>query len=270
VEAAVLLWSRKSQWAAWGVFALIFLPLFALPFATLLMAAFSKQWSGAFPSVWTFSNIGDAFKGDPLDALTTSLTTAMASSLIALLVGTWSAMAIASVRSRLGRGLLQAVFMLPVAVPSVVVGLSLLVAFSNPPILLNGTTTIVILTHTILVTAYAYQSVSAALTRLDPAYEQAAASLGAGPFYTLLRVKLPLLLPALTGSLGLCFALSMGELGATAMVYPPDWTTLPVRIFALGDRGHTFTAAAVTAVMMTITLLVLLLVSRVRTRANYR
>ena len=112
--------------------------------------------------------------------------------------------------------------------------------------------------------------VSAAVTRLDPAYEQAAASLGARPYYTLLRVKLPLLLPALTGSLALCFALSMGELGATAMVYSADWTTLPLRIYALDDRGHQFVAAAVTAVMMTITLAVLLVFSRMRTRANYR
>ena len=112
--------------------------------------------------------------------------------------------------------------------------------------------------------------VSAAVTRLDPAYEQAAASLGARPYYTLLRVKLPLLLPALTGSLALCFALSMGELGATAMVHSADWTTLSLRIYALDDRGHQFVAAAVTAVMMTITLAVLLVFSRMRTRANYR
>ena len=171
---------------------------------------------------------------------------------------------------RVGKTLIQTVFMLPIAVPSVVVGLALLVAFSQGPVLLNGTKTIVVMAHAILVTAYAFQQVSAAVTRLDPAYEQAAASLGARPYYTLLRVKLPLLLPALTGSLALCFALSMGELGATAMVYSADWTTLPLRIYALDDRGHQFVAAAVTAVMMTITLAVLLVFSRIRTRANYR
>lgn len=77
--------------------------------------------------------------------------------------------------------------MLPVAVPSVVVGLAILVAFSKPPMLLNGTRWIVVLAHTVLVTAFAHQSVSAALARLDPAYEQAAASLGARPSYVLWR-----------------------------------------------------------------------------------
>ena len=83
-------------------------------------------------------------------------------------------------------------------------------------------------------------------------------------------MKLPLLLPSLTRPPALCFALSMGELSATVMVYSADWTTLPLRIYALDDRGHQFVAAAVTAVMMTITLAVLLVFSRIRTRANYR
>ncbi|MCK2145104.1 ABC transporter permease subunit, partial [Streptomyces sp. WAC00276] len=169
-----------------------------------------------------------------------------------------------------GRRLLDALFVLPVAVPSVVVGLSVLVAFSQPPVLLNGTRWIVILAHTVLVTAFAYQSVSAALARLDPAYEQAAASLGARPAYVLWRIRLPLLLPSLTGAAGLCFALSMGELSATMMLYPPDWTPLPVQIFAATDRGSLFTGAAVATVLMATTLLVLLAVSRVRNRASYR
>ena len=266
----MLLYTRKAQRIAWAVFAFFFLLLFALPFAVLVMAAFTRQWNGAFPSSYTFSNITAAFHKDPLDGLQTSLITAGLSSIIALVLGMWSAMGMQALRNRVGRGLIQTLFMLPVAVPSVVVGLSLLVAFSQGPVLLNGTNTIVVMAHTILVTAYAFQQISAALTRLDPAYEQAAASLGARPYYSLLRVKLPLLLPALTGSLALCFALSMGELGATAMVYNANWTTLPLRIYALDDRGHAFVAAAVTAVMMAITLAVLLAVSRVRTRANYR
>lgn len=144
------------------------------------------------------------------------------------------------------------------------------VATSRPPVERTPADKPAVMAHAILVTAFAFQQVSAAVTRLDPAYEQAAASLGARPYYTLLRVKRPLLLRALTGSLALCFALSMGELGATAMVYSADWTTLPLRIYALDDRGHQFVAAAVTAVMMTITLAVLLVFSRIRTRADYR
>ncbi|NBE52065.1 ABC transporter permease [Streptomyces boluensis] len=265
----MLVHSRKGRWALWALFLLFFVPLFALPLLVIVAASFSTNWSGAFPSGPTLGHYAAATRGDALRALTTSLVTALTASVLALVVGTWAALA-AHALSKKGKRLMDALFMLPVAVPSVVVGLAVLVAFSQPPFLLNGTRWIVILAHTVLVTAFAYQSVSAAVVRLDPAYEQAAASLGARPSYVLWRVRLPLLLPSLNAAAGLCFALSMGELSATMMLYPPDWMPLPVRIFTATDRGSLFTGSAVAVVLMGATLLVLLAVSRIRTRASYR
>ncbi|MEU2392109.1 ABC transporter permease subunit [Streptomyces sp. NPDC007369] len=265
----MLVHSRTGRWAAWAVFGLLFLPVFALPLLVVVAASFATHWSGALPSGPTTGNYAAAVRGESLQALTTSLVTALAASLLALTVGTWAALAAAGLKRR-GKRCLDALFVLPVAVPSVVVGLAVLVAFSRPPVLLNGTSSIVVLAHTILVTAFAHQSVSAAIVRLDPAYEQAAASLGARPAYVLWRVKLPLLLPSLTAAAGLCFALSMGELSATMMLYPPDWTPLPVRIFAATDRGSLFSGSAVAVVLMAATLLVLLAVSRIRSKAAYR
>ncbi|MFD7027105.1 ABC transporter permease [Streptomyces sp. NPDC059917] len=265
----MLVHSKSGRWAAWAGFAVLFLPLFALPLLVVVAASFATHWSGAFPSGPTTGNYAAAVRGESLQALTTSLVTALVASLLALTVGTWAALAAGGLGKR-GKRALDALFVLPVAVPSVVVGLAVLVAFSRPPVLLNGTSGIVVLAHTILVTAFAYQSVSAAMIRLDPAYEQAAASLGARPSYVLWRVRLPLLLPSLTAAAGLCFALSMGELSATMMLYPPDWVPLPVRIFTATDRGSLFGGSAVAVVLMAATLLVLLAVGRVRTRASYR
>ncbi|GGX20213.1 ABC transporter permease [Streptomyces chryseus] len=265
----MLVHSRTGRWAAWALFVVLFVPLFALPLLVILAASFSTHWSGAFPSGPTAGHYTAAVRGESLQALTTSLVTALTASLLALTVGTWAALAAAAL-GRGGKRVLDALFMLPVAVPSVVVGLAVLVAFSQPPLLLNGTRWIVILAHTVLVTAFAHQSVSAAVRRLDPMYEQAAASLGARPSYVLWKVKLPLLLPSLNAAAGLCFALSMGELSATMMLYPPDWMPLPVRIFTATDRGSLFTGSAVAVVLMATTLLVLLAVSRIRTKASYR
>ncbi|WP_097983372.1 ABC transporter permease [Streptomyces sp. f150] len=265
----MLVHSRAGKWATWAVFLLLFVPLFAVPLLVILAASLATNWSGAFPSGPTVERYAAATSGDSLQALTTSLATALAASVLALTLGGWAALAAASLRAR-GKRLLDALFILPVAVPSVVVGLAVLVAYSQPPVLLNGTRWIVILAHTVLVTAFAYQSVAAAVRRLDPMYEQAAAGLGASPARVLWRVKLPLLLPSLTSAIGLCFALSMGELSATMMLYPPDWTPLPVQIFAATDRGSLFTGAALAVVLMASTLLVLAAVSRIRTRASYR
>ncbi|GAA3395273.1 ABC transporter permease [Streptomyces roseoviridis] len=265
----MLVHSRAGRWAAWAGFAVLFVPLFALPLLVILAASFATHWSGALPSGPTTAHYTAAVRGESLQALTTSLVTALAASLLALTFGTWAALA-ASALGKRGRRVLDALFVLPVAVPSVVVGLAVLVAFSQPPLLLNGTRQIVILAHTVLVTAFAYQSVSAAVLRLDPMYEQAAASLGARPSYVLLRVRLPLLLPSLNAAAGLCFALSMGELSATMMLYPPDWLPLPVLVFTATDRGSLFTGSALAVVLMAATLLVLLAVSRIRTKASYR
>ncbi|MER6981706.1 ABC transporter permease [Streptomyces carpinensis] len=265
----MLVHSRKAKWAVWVLFLVLFVPLFALPLLVVLGASLATHWSGVLPSGPTIDHYRAATRGEALQALTTSLLTALAASLLALAVGTWAALAAAALKKS-HRRVMDALFVLPVAVPSVVVGLSVLVAFSQPPLLLNGTRWIVILAHTVLVTAFAHQSVSAAIVRLDPAYEQAAASLGAGPARVLWRVRLPLLLPSLTAAAGLCFALSMGELSATMMLYPPDWTPLPVLIHAATDRGALFAGSAVAVVLMAATLLVLFAVSRVRTRASYR
>ena len=62
----------------------------------------------------------------------------------------------------------------------------------------------------------------------------------------------------------------MGELGATVMVYPPGWVTLPVGIFTLTDRGAIFDAAALTIVLAFSTSLVLIGLARIPTRASVR
>ncbi|WP_407547776.1 ABC transporter permease subunit [Streptomyces sp. Pv4-95] len=265
----MLVHSKPARRAVHVLFFLLFVPVFALPLLVVVAASFASSWSGALPSGPTLTHYQDIAQGDALDALLTSVLTALVAGVAALAVGTWAALA-AEKLSRRARRIVDGLFLLPVAVPSVVVGLALLVAFSQPPFLLNGTPRIVLIAHTVLVTAFAHQSVSAALARLDPAYEQSAAGLGARPSYVLWRVKLPLLLPSLTAAAGLCFALSMGELSATMMLYPPDWMPLPVQIFAATDRGSLFAGAALAVVLMTTTLAVLLGVSRIRTKAAYR
>lgn len=201
--------------------------------------------------------------------LRVSLATGLMASLIALVSGSWAALALRGMRA-LPRRLLSIVFFLPSAVPSVSVGLGLLVAFSRPPVLLNGTTAIVILAHFTLVSAFTFGNVSAGLMRLSPDYEEIAASLGASPAYLLRRITLPLVAPYLIAAFSLSLALSMGELGATVMVYPPGWVTLPVGIFSLTDRGAVFDGAALTVILIAVTMVALLGLARLPTRVLQR
>ena len=262
----MLVWSRGVRWAAWATGGILAGVVYGLPLAMIALASVAGQWNDVLPSHFTLQHYLGAVRGESGGQLRVSVLTGFLAGLVALVYGGWAALALRLVRPR-PRRLLEVLFFLPSAVPSVSVGLGLLVAFSRPPVLLNGTTTIVVLAHFILVSAFTFGSVSAGVARLSPDYEEIAASLGAGPLYLLRRITLPLLAPYLIGAFSLSFALSMGELGATMMVYPPGWVTLPVGIFGLTDRGEVFAGAALTILLIAVTLGVLLGLSRIPTRA---
>ena len=265
----MLLWTRRSRAVLLAVFGLVVLVVFVAPLATVVAAGLAGSWTGPLPSDLGFGHLGDALSGENLASLSVSLQTAFLAGGVALVLGTWAALAARECPPWLVR-VVDAVFHLPIAVPSVAIGLGLLIAFNERPLLLGGTRWIVILAHAVLVLAFAFSAVSAALDRLDPAYRQAAESLGASPTRVLLKVTLPLLMPALGAAAGLAVALSMGELGATVMVYPATWKTLPVSIFALTDRGQALQAAACTSILLLVTLVALVLLGPIRGRAALR
>ena len=105
--------------------------------------------------------------------------------------------------------------------------------------------------------------------RADPLssdYENVAASLGASPLFRLRHVTLPMIAPYMISAFALSLSLSMGELGATMMIYPPSWTTLPVTIFSLTDRGSIANGATLTMILVAATLLLMLVLERIAHR----
>src|SRR5271156_55894 len=248
----MLVWSHSGRFLVWLVAALLIGVIFIAPLAVILTASLAQQWNGVLPTGFTFEHYAAAGSGASGDAVFASLITGLVASLLALVCGSWAALALRAQREEWSRSL-GLLFFIPSAVPSVSVGLGLLVAFSQRPLLLNGTTAIVILAHFVLISAFSFGNVSAGLARLSPDYEEVASSLGARPTY-----RLPKGRPPLIAAFGLSFALSMGELGATVMVYPPGWVTLPVAIFGLTDRGDIFSGAALTMILVAATLALLI------------
>ncbi|WP_433161346.1 ABC transporter permease [Kribbella sp. CA-247076] len=265
----MLVWTKPGKAVTWIAFALVFGVLVVAPFVVVIAAAFAGSWNGVLPSDPTTRQLQKALSGDELASLSVSLQTAFFGGLLAVGFGTWGALAAES-GPRAAKRLADALHHLPIAVPSVVVGLSLLVAFSRQPVLLNGTKWIVVVAHLVLMVAFSYGTVAAALQRTDPSYADVAASLGASPARVLWRIRLPMLLPAIASAAGLSVALSMGEVGATIMVYPASWRTLPVSIFALTDRGQAFVAAAEAVVLLATTVVLVVSLDRLRGRAAER
>lgn len=265
----MLVWAKWARALTWSATAVLFCAVYGLPIAMIALASVSGQWNGILPSHLTLAHYAQVLHTDSADQLRVSVLTGVVASATALVSGTWAALALRTMKG-LPKRVLDVIFFVPSAVPSVSIGLGLLVAFSQPPVLLNGTATIVFIAHFLLISAFTYGNVSAGLARVAPEYGEVAESLGARPFYELRRVTLPLVAPYLIASFSLSFALSMGELGATLMIYPPGWVTLPVGIFALSDRGAIFDAATLTMILGIGTLVVLMGLSRISTKSMVR
>jgi 2-aminoethylphosphonate transport system permease protein len=263
----MLVWSLSGRIILWFFAAFLIGVVFLAPLGVILASSLSSEWSDVLPRGLTLEHYAQAMSGDSGGAVAASLATGFAASALALVSGAWAALALRAQGERL-RQWLGWLYFTPSAVPSVSVGLGLLVAFSQRPLLLNGTIAIVVVAHFVLISAFTFGNVSAGLQRLSPDFELVASSLGARPFYLLRRVTLPLIAPYLVAAFGLSFALSMGELGATIMVYPPGWVTLPVAIFGLTDRGDIFSGAALTMILVAATLIVLLGLERVAAKAG--
>jgi 2-aminoethylphosphonate transport system permease protein len=261
----MLIWSKKGRIAAGVVATTLFGVFFFLPLAVILMSGLSQQWNGILPSGFTLLHFVNAFRGATLQALFASLIVGFCASLFALLCGTWAALALRQYSEK-AQKYLGLLFYLPSAIPSVSVGLGILVAFSQGPLQMNGTLWIVLVAHFVLISAFTFSNVSTGLQRISADIENVASSLGASPAYRLWRITLPLLMPWMLSSLALSLSLSMGELGATVMIYTPGWTTLPVTIFSLTDRGNIADGSALTIVMVALTLLLMLKLERIAQR----
>jgi spermidine/putrescine transport system permease protein len=151
-----------------------------------------------------------------------------------------------------GKGLFTGVILVPLIVPGLLIGISLLSLFHYSGIRTSLVT--VWLAHTALALPYTTLIIAARLQGLDASLEEAAASLGAPRRRVLLRVTLPLLGPGLLGAGLFAFTISFGEIIVTYFV-SGFHQTLPLQIWSLLKVGITPTVNAISAVIMLVGLL---------------
>lgn len=181
-------------------------------------------------------------------ALAASLSIGAAATVLALGMGAAAAFAIV----RGGWSPLDPLTLLPLATSSVTLGLGVLLAF---PALAAAPLAIPI-AHALLAFPFVARTLLPAWRALEQGPVDAAATLGASPWRTLLRVELPLLRPALLTSAGFAAAVSIGEFGASLLLRRPETATLPVAVFErLGRPGAAryAEALAMAAVLLLLT-----------------
>ncbi|MGN7104946.1 ABC transporter permease [Ralstonia holmesii] len=171
-----------------------------------------------------------------------------------------AAMAIVRYRAP-GLQYLQGVFLSPLIIPHLVLGVALLRMFS----LVGGQGSFgwLIFAHALIVTPYTMRLVMAALVGFDHSVEHAAYSLGASSFTVFRRMTLPMILPGITGGWLLAFINSFDELTMSIFVVSPATVTLPVRMYMYATESLDPMMAAVSALIVFLTLALMLLLDKV-------
>jgi spermidine/putrescine transport system permease protein len=240
-----------------GYAALVYAYLFA-PIVLLVVFSFNANRYGTFPiNGWTTDWYAQVFSDYQIrDALRTSLGVAVQVTLVSTLIGTAAAFPLARARLPFRNGVRLA-FTLPIMIPGLLIGVSLLVLLRST-LGLGLSQQTAVLGQSVYTTPFVLLIVAARLQGFDRSLERAASDLGASPARALRRIVLPLIAPAVLAGALLAFTLSLDEFVITYFLIGAD-NTLPIYIYTQVKFGITPEVNALTALMLAMSILLLLL-----------
>ena len=237
---------------AGAVFAFLYLPIIVL-----VVYSFNGQGVGGFPPRdLTLNWYRLLFQDDAIwSSVLNSVIVALASVAIALALGIPAGLALDRANFP-GKGIFRRLVLLPLVLPGIITGLSLLMLFREVNLKLSLIT--VILGHGTALISVATTEVFAGLQKLDRAQEEASLDLGANYLQTLWRVTLPNLKLSIIGAALLIFTLSMDEIAVTFFLIGRD-NTLPLEIWGRLRRGITPEINAVSTIIFVFSLCAIVL-----------
>lgn len=252
---------RALNWVFGGwtcvVFAFLYLPIAVLVAYSFNTSRLNILWEG-----FTFRWYAQLWSNAPLvRALQNSLVIAIATTVVAVIVGTGGAWLLHRYRFR-GARAIQTLVGVPMMMPEIVMGISLLVFFATVGLRLGFAT--VIIAHVTFCFPFVLVAVQARLVGLDPALEEAALDLGATPLRAFWLVIVPCLRPAIVSGALMAFTLSMDEVIVTYFTASPAATTLPLRVFGMAKVGLNPMLNALSAIFVLFTIAFVLFSDHVR------
>ncbi|MGO1562376.1 MAG: ABC transporter permease [Actinomycetaceae bacterium] len=232
-----------------------------VPILFVVVTAFSAGRTLRFPpDGWSLRWFSEALSYQPfMTSLASSVQLALLATVIALALGVPVTLAIH--RGRLpGKGLVEGLFLSPLIVPELVVGLALYqqlmvgIGLDNFEVLLFG--------HTVLMFPYAVRVTGASLALVDPSVEEAARGLGASPVRTFFTVTLPLLRPGIISAALLSFIASFNNVPLSLLLQSRDFRTLPVVMLDYVQQNYTPIIAAISVLILAGTVLIAIITER--------
>ncbi|MCX8085678.1 MAG: ABC transporter permease subunit [Rhodocyclaceae bacterium] len=246
--------SRFWLWAAaLAVYAFLYVPLAVVVIFSFNDSQLNAAWVG-FTTDW----YAKLFQNEEmLAAAANSLSIALLSSTLATVLGAMAGLAMHRWRFRW----LPFLVLTPVAMPEILLGVSLLLFFRQVLDLTLGFFSILI-AHITFSIGFVAIIVRARLAGMDESLFEAARDLGATPWATFRRVTLPLILPALVAGFLMSFTLSIDDFVITFFVAGVGVTTLPLQIYSMIKVAVTPEVNAVSTLLMALTLTLVLIASR--------
>lgn len=246
--------------AGWGLAVLLLLPHLTLLLVSLV--PYGAWTTEILPPLLSFENYRRLFsEAERLRPLVNSLWMAATSTVAAAVLAIAAGWLVVRRRARLRRAI-ESLLVLPWALPGTVFAIALAVTFSiDAParlrFVLVGTAVILPLAYLVRALPLTGRAVLASYRQLDPALEEAAASLGAGRWRTLARVTLPQLRPGLAAGMSLAFVAALGDIVASIVLYTYETRPIAIEILSSLRLSETGVAAAFGVVLMLVSAAVL-------------
>ena len=185
-----------------------------------------------------------------------TLPVACLSAAAATIIGTLAAIALVRFSFR-GRALLETIFMMPILLPGILLGVALYLFFAR--LNLAGTLILLVIGHTLIGVPFVIRVVGAGLAGINPAIEESAVNLGCSRVGAFWRVGLPLIRSSLVSGAILAFILSFSDVNISLFLTGPHTNTLPLQIFSdIQWQGDPTIAAASTIQIVVVTSLIIL------------
>jgi iron(III) transport system permease protein len=187
-------------------------------------------------------------------------------STVAILVIVFLGMTVAYITTRRKSWLTETIdtlTMFPYIIPGSVLGITLLLAFNDDPILLSGTAAIIIISLVIRRLPYTLRSSSAILYQISPSVEEASISLGASPLRTFFKVTAVMMLPGVMSGAILSWITAINELSSSVILFTGETKTMSVAIYTEVIRASYGTAAALSTILTLMTIIAMLIFFKV-------
>lgn len=223
-----------SPWGKWllTVFFAVFLLVLYLPTVLLIVFSFNDGTVAAFPlEGLTTKYYGLASNSDEIrKALGASIWVGLGAAFIATLIALMASYPLAR-RNVRGKALISALMLVPLVVPTVVLGVALLILFQRGPGQIGLGLTRIMLAHVVIAIPFAVLILLPRIASIDRRLEEAAYDLGASGLQTFRRVMLPLIVPSIISAFLISFVFSIDEV-VIASFLSSDQVTYPVYLYS--------------------------------------